>query len=183
MHLHNALVLGIIYNASSAVPGPSSTRGTAIHHHSASAGAKSDEPEGDEYQGVEAAPPSNGIHSPSIHPRKRLRLLVASLTDKERQRIKTAGRQANKSAAAGASALSWAGAGADLLEKRRKEEEKRTKEAEKRRLREVHTEIGGRDWVQEAISEELAKQENRAKLPVGALSLVRAAILGARTRL
>ncbi|CAO1637921.1 unnamed protein product [Parajaminaea phylloscopi] len=172
VHLHNALVLGILYNASSAVPGPSSSRGSynALPSHSEATAGHAGESFAspvDKADGAAAASPD--LFSESIHPRKRLRLLAASLPAKERLRIKTSGKPANKPTVPAASASSWAGAGADLLEKRRKEEEKKAKEAEKRRLRELYTQIGGDDWMQELAVEDATRQENRGKLPVSTL--------------
>lgn len=168
MHLHNALVLGILYNASSAVPGPSSSRGVVSSHHEANGTHAADgynDGTAGNAEGENAKP--SDLFSESIHPRKRLRLLAASISSKERQRIKASGKPAARHLATGANASSWAGAGADLLEKRRKEEDKKAREAEKRRLRGLHTQIGADDWMEEALQEETARQENRAKqLPV-----------------
>lgn len=163
------MIFGIIYNASSAVPGPSALKGghsgaserqadgTSLGKRNAIGAAETGDDQEDEGQD----------EYEHMSPRKRLRMLAASLPIKERQRIKAAGKPSERAGISGPNTSSWAGAGADLLEKRRKEEEKKSKEAERKRLREVHTEIGSIDWTRETLLAEAAKQEVRPKLPVG----------------
>ncbi|CAO1614440.1 unnamed protein product [Sympodiomycopsis kandeliae] len=175
VHLHNSLVLGILYNASSAVPGPSAHKGTMPHIP----GARADDAASRNGLNVGEQQEQHGgrtqLPEERIPPKKRLRMLAASLSIKERQRIKASGKEPDRAAVAGANTSSWAGAGADLLEKRRKEEEKKSKEAELKRRREVHTEIGSLDWTREALIEEVTKQELRAKVSVATLqALLRA---------
>ncbi|MCO5588200.1 hypothetical protein L7F22_042155 [Adiantum nelumboides] len=86
--------------------------------------------------------------------KKRLRLLTAGLSRKERSRIRNVPKQLTNShsmGSNGASSLGWAGAGADMLEKKRKEEEKRRSIEEKQRAREAYTEIGSMDWKRTAL--------------------------------
>lgn len=166
MHLHNALVLGILYNASSAVPGPSSSRGVlgtlnGSQNEPSSARNATNENAEEDTEDLDAELDA------SLPPGKRLRLLAASLSTKERQRIKAVGKPPARNFASGANASSWAGAGADLLEKKRKEEEKKQKEIDRRRLREVHTQISANDWAKDALAEDAVRQENRTKLPNG----------------
>lgn len=169
MHLHNAFVLGILFNASSGVAGPSSAHDTLSHQPGARKDGVSSH-----YRNINGTmapvdPDEDDIHGASQHipSKQRISMLAASLPIKERQRIKASGKIQERSSTAGSNTSSWAGAGADLLEKRRKEEEKKSKEAERKRLREVHTEIGALDWTREALLEEATKQEVRAKLPIG----------------
>ena len=72
--------------------------------------------------------------------KKRLRLLTAGLSRKERSRIRNVPKHLTNSHSMGtngASSLGWAGAGADMLEKKRKEEEKRRTIEEKERAKEI----------------------------------------------
>jgi transcriptional coactivator HFI1/ADA1 len=149
VHLHNSLLLGIIYNASPDVHLPSSNkRGLGARGGLASTAPSSDS--------EDAAGPSA--------PRKRLRALIAGMPQKERARLKAAAKPPPRAAVMGA--LGWAGAGADMLEKKRKEEERRRAKEEKRRVREATTEIGGADWRAEAASAEMRLRDVREKLSV-----------------
>lgn len=135
MHLHNALILGILYNATADVPGPSSPKLFAVGKHKR------------EQSGLDAGEEDEDPK------RKRLRTMVAGLSKKERQRLKLAGKppKAGAGAVASAANLGWAGAGADMLEKKRKEEEKRKAAEEKRRVREATSAIGSRDWKAQTV--------------------------------
>lgn len=75
---------------------------------------------------------------------KMLRHMYAGLSQKERQRLQhlPVGSQASLLA----SSAGWAGAGAELLEKKRKEDEKRKSVEERRRTREAKTAIGAPSW-------------------------------------
>lgn len=171
-------MLGILYNASSAVPGPSASRkgwGTsgafsASHsdHQTSIRQAEADayQQENGDFEAEDVDPEAA---TASIEPEKRVNILAASFTTAERQRIKSMSKPLSRNLSSIANTSSWAGAGADLLERKRKEEEKKTKETERKRLKEQHTEIGGRDWLKEVIAEDLACQENRASLPAGKL--------------
>lgn len=178
VHLHNSLVLGILYNASSAVPGPSASRkgwGTSgafsASHSDHQTSIRQAEAEAYQHENgdFEAEDVDPEAATASIEPEKRVNILAASFTTAERQRIKSMSKPLSRNLSSIANTSSWAGAGADLLERKRKEEEKKTKETERKRLKEQHTEIGGRDWLKEVIAEELACQENRASLPAGKL--------------
>jgi transcriptional coactivator HFI1/ADA1 len=87
-------------------------------------------------------------------PDKRLRLLAAGLSRRDRARIKNVPKAMSHSriSTSGAtSSLGWAGAGADMLEKKRKEEERRRTIDEKKRVKEVYTQIGAKDWKSEFL--------------------------------
>ncbi|MCO5562289.1 hypothetical protein L7F22_015914 [Adiantum nelumboides] len=87
-------------------------------------------------------------------PRKRLRALAAGLSKRDRARVKSIAKAATSSralASGGSASLGWAGAGADMLEKKRKEEDKRRTMEEKRKVKEVYTEIGARDWREDLV--------------------------------
>lgn len=157
VHLHNQFILGILFNASANVPGPSSPksgasalrskregRGTIVSLTgeilSDSSDAEDDMDGGD--SGMQLLQP----------PRKRLRALAAGLSKRDRVRVKSIAKAATSSrnlAGSGSASLGWAGAGADMLEKKRKEEEKRRMFEEKRRVKEVYSDIGARDWREE----------------------------------
>ncbi|CDS01444.1 related to HFI1-adaptor protein required for structural integrity of the SAGA complex [Sporisorium scitamineum] len=134
IHLHNALILGILYNASADVPGPSS-RATRPITRLLPDGATVTEEEEEE---------------PS---RKRLRNLVAGLPRKERLRLKNLEKagKLGANAVGGAASLGWAGSAADMLEKKRKDEEKRKVAEDRRKVRQYKSAIGAKDWKGEAI--------------------------------
>lgn len=134
VHLHNALILGILYNASADVPGPSSRAVRRITRVL---------PDGSTITEDEEEEPS----------RKRLRTLVAGLPRKERLRLKNlenAGKL-GANAVGGAASLGWAGSAADMLEKKRKDEEKRKVAEDRRKVRQYKSAIGAKDWRGEAI--------------------------------
>jgi transcriptional coactivator HFI1/ADA1 len=162
VHLHNQLVLGLLYNASAGIAGPSSLRNGHSHHKRDANGdlvgpngdliGSQDEDDEDEDE------PMNRVLAP---PGKRLRMLTAGLSRKDRARIKNIPKNMTHSkglASGAASSLGWAGAGADMLEKKRKEEEKRRSLEEKKRVKEVHTQIGAKDWKDQNLrgSEQIA---------------------------
>lgn len=143
--------MGLLYNASADVPGPSSRGGAGLHHHRNANGQLVDadgnvlgrllDEDDDDLQLLQPA-------------KKRLRLLTAGLSRKERSRIRNVPKQLTNShsmGSNGASSLGWAGAGADMLEKKRKEEEKRRSIEEKQRAREAYTDIGSKDWKSIAL--------------------------------
>lgn len=156
VHLHNQLVLGLLYNASAGIPGPSSPRSGHGHHKRDANGdligpngeaVSSQSEEGDEDE------PLNRVLAP---PGKRLRMLTAGLSRKDRARIKSIPKNMTHSkglASGAASSLGWAGAGADMLEKKRKEEEKRRSYEERKRVKEVHTQIGAKDWKDQILKD------------------------------
>ena len=136
------------------MPGPSSPRighghqkrdanGTLVGANGEAGGSQSDE---------EPHEPINQVLAP---PQKRLRLLTAGLSRKERARIKNVPKAMTHSralAGGATSSLGWAGAGADMLEKKRKDEEKRRSMEEKKRVKEVYTQIGAKDWRSSILS-------------------------------
>ncbi len=203
MHLHNALLLGLLYNSSPGVPGPSSSALGSAKSNARKAAAGGGRGAGLDDEDGEG-------------PRKRVRLLVSGLNRKERLRLKTLGKAGkggllgaaahanaggahggNGSSAASASAngngaaaavgaaasaaaaggagglgekssssnnLDWAGAGADILEKKRKDEERRRTVEEKKRYREAHTAIGSKAWKPELLKQTEAIEFARGKL-------------------
>lgn len=148
VHLHNSLILGLIHNASSDVPPPATPKrahaarvSTALPSSTSDGGSSSDD---------------------EVAPRKRLRAMVSGLSKKERQRLQAASRPAARPATAGA--VGWAGSGADMIEKKRKDEEKRRTKDDKKRIREVETHIGRKDWRAEAIQNEANVMASRERL-------------------
>ncbi|UZJ54269.1 hypothetical protein CBS101457_003589 [Exobasidium rhododendri] len=169
VHLHNQLVLGLLYNASAGIPGPSSLRNGSGHHKRDANGdlvgsdgelIGSQEEEEDEDESL------NRVLAP---PGKRLRMLTAGLSRKDRARIKNIPKNMTHSKGLGSgasSSLGWAGAGADMLEKKRKEEEKRRSIEEKKRVKEVQTQIGAKDWKDQILlgSEQVASVHGKLSL-------------------
>lgn len=132
--MHNALILGILYNASADVPGPSSRASRRVTRIL---------PDGTQVTEEEEEEPS----------RKRLRTLVAGLPRRERLRLSSlekAGKM-GLNHTSGAASLGWAGAAADMLEKKRKDEEKRKVAEDRRKVRQYKSAIGARDWKGQAI--------------------------------
>lgn len=152
VHLHNSLVLGLLFNASADVPGPSSVRNGAAHWHPMrDADGLDCRDEDAAARLLSDAEEDDCVLQP---PKKRLRLLAAGLPRKERARIRSIPKSLSSSrsqAAGGSSSLGWAGAGAELLEKKRKEEERRKSVMEKRRAKEAYTEIGSPAWKAAAL--------------------------------
>lgn len=134
VHLHNALILGILYNASADVPGPSSRASRRITRIL---------PDGTTITEEEEEEPS----------RKRLRNLVAGLPRKERLRLKNLDKagKLGANAVGGAASLGWAGSAADMLEKKRKDEEKRKVAEDRKKVRQYKSAIGAKDWKGQAI--------------------------------
>lgn len=134
VHLHNALILGILYNASADVPGPSSRASRRITRIL---------PDGTTITEEEEEEPS----------RKRLRNLVAGLPRKERLRLKNLENvgKLGANAVGGAAGLGWAGSAADMLEKKRKDEEKRKVAEDRRKVRQYKSAIGAKNWKGQAI--------------------------------
>lgn len=107
--------------------------------------------------------------------RKRLRHLVAGLTNNERARLKNigqpiraglGGQSSNSGSIQGSIAnLGWAGAGADLLGKKRRDEEKRKMMEDKRKVRELMTDVGSKDWRSNATQAEANLSTIKEKLP------------------
>ena len=83
------------------------------------------------------------------HAAKRLRHMYAGLPQCERLRLKSLPR--TNAASTHTAASVWAGAGAELLEKKRKEDEKRRAVEERRRTREIKTAVGAAHWRMSAV--------------------------------
>ncbi|EPQ26010.1 uncharacterized protein PFL1_06464 [Pseudozyma flocculosa PF-1] len=165
VHLHNSLILGILYNASADVPGPSSGRRggrTRVRRRLPDGTILSDDETDDE--------------EPS---KKRLRALVAGLPKKERMRLKNLERagKLGTNSAGGALGLGWAGSAADLLEKKRKEEEKRKVVEDRRKVREVKSAIGARDWKGQTLQSANHLDAVRGKLSLSTQQAVARAML------
>ena len=147
VHLHNSLLLGLLYNASPGVPGPS----TALVNKNARKVTSA---------GLDAADDDR-------NPRKRIRYLVAGLNKQERLRLKNLGKAGKGSfgvTAAEKANLDWAGAGADMLEKKRREDERKRHIEERRRYREAQTTIGAKSWKAETLQEHEAADFVRGRL-------------------
>lgn len=143
------MILGILYNASADVPGPS-TR-TALRRITRVL------PDGSTITEEEPEEPS----------RKRLRTLVAGLPRKERLRLKNlekAGKLGGFGSIGVAASLGWAGSAADMLEKKRKEEEKRKVAEDRRKVRLYKSAIGAKDWKGQAIEANQQIASVRGKL-------------------
>lgn len=157
MHLHNSLVLGLLFNASADVPGPSTSKLSTIRKRERDANGNVIESRSGDDRSVQSDgegidEPINRILAP---PEKRLRLLAAGLSRKDRARVKNVPKAMThtRGLASGAtSSLGWAGAGADMLEKKRKEEEKKRLFDDKKRVKEVYTQVGAKDWQSEIRS-------------------------------
>ncbi|CAD6915525.1 unnamed protein product [Tilletia controversa] len=199
IHLHNALIMGILHNASPGVPGPSTD-----DDPSGSGSNKRRKP-GD-------PDPDAAVEVPI---RKRQRLVLAGLPKRERQRIKLVGKlsrgptaaasavsalgpalSAASAAGAGAGApdvvnpnanadstaaimaggVGWAGANAEMLERKRKEQEKRKAAEEKRRIRETLTDIGARDWRGETSEQTESIESIKDKLSASTQSAIARAL-------
>lgn len=102
--------------------------------------------------------------------------MVAGLTNNERSRLKNIGQPIRAGLATNSSSstnggqssianLGWAGAGADLLGKKRREEEKRKMMEEKRKVRELMTDVGSKDWRSSAVQAEAHLSGLKEKLP------------------
>ncbi|TKY89927.1 hypothetical protein EX895_001225 [Sporisorium graminicola] len=155
IHLHNALILGILYNASADVPGPSSRAARRITRLL---------PDGTTVTEEEEEEPS----------RKRLRNLVAGLPRKERLRLKNLEKagKLGANAVGGAASLGWAGSAADMLEKKRKDEEKRKVAEERRKVRQYKSAIGAKDWKGQAVQATQQIAAVRTKLSFSAQQAV-----------
>ncbi|SNX85200.1 related to HFI1 - adaptor protein required for structural integrity of the SAGA complex [Melanopsichium pennsylvanicum] len=159
IHLHNALILGILYNASADVPGPSSRTSRRITRILPDGSTITEEEE----------------ESPS---RKRLRNLVAGLPRKERLRLKNLEKAGKLGAGAigGAASLGWAGSAADMLEKKRKDEEKRKVAQDRKKVREYKSAIGAKDWRGHAVQANQQIAAVRGKLSFSAQQAVARAL-------
>jgi transcriptional coactivator HFI1/ADA1 len=160
------LVLGLLYNASADVPGPSSTRTGQNHHKRDANGTLVGLDEETKDSVSDDDEPMHRILAP---PEKRLRVLTAGLSRKDRARIKNIPKtmtHTRGSTSGATSSLGWAGAGADMLEKKRKDEEKKRSIEEKKRVKEVYTQIGAKDWKSQILagSAQVASVHDRLSL-------------------
>ncbi|KAK0523599.1 hypothetical protein OC834_004840 [Tilletia horrida] len=202
IHLHNALIMGILHNASPGVPGPSTDDDPT------GTGSSKRRKPGD--------PDPDATVEVSTH--KRQRLVLAGLPKRERQRIKLVGKLSrgptasaatantassaltalgptlSAASAAGAGAgdsgagsnadsaallaggVGWAGANAEMLERKRKEQEKRKAVEEKRRIRENLTNIGARDWRGETTQQAESLDDVKDKLSASTQSAIARAL-------
>lgn len=142
--LHNALILSILAHALEPAADATGTRHAAhgihapaspIHAPRALLGDHTDDDEDD----TDYDPPVGGTDSRG---RKRLRHMYAGLSAYERTRL----QQLPLSPGVSAASAGWAGAGAELLERKRKEDEKRRSVEERRRTRETSSAIGALGW-------------------------------------
>lgn len=104
-------------------------------------------------------PPVDGLDGRGM---KRLRHMYAGLTEEERARLDSLAKQ--NASAAHTSASVWAGAGAELLEKKRKEDEKRRAIEDRRRTREVKSAIGASHWRLSAMQTAAQTETLRSRL-------------------
>lgn len=140
--LHNALVLSMLAEASTQVSTSAAGAGVGAHAPTSPIvprAALLDED--DEARSSALEPPVEGRTSRGL---KRLRHMYAGLSEDERARLDMLSKQS--AAGAHTSASVWAGAGAELLEKKRKEDEKRRAIDERRKAREVKSAIGASHW-------------------------------------
>ncbi|KAI3628614.1 hypothetical protein CBS14141_000317 [Malassezia furfur] len=158
--LHNALVLSMLAAASApprhagrGVPGTTAAPTSPIRVRDASL------LDSDADEDLEHEPPVNGIDTRSS---KRLRHMYAGLSQRERARLQQlpTGSQSGVHTAA----TVWAGAGAELLEKKRKEDEKRKAVEERRRTREAKSAIGAVSWRAHAVQSAVQTDTIRARL-------------------
>ena len=159
--LHNALVLSILAEANSG-SSASAASGTGasvraltspIQPRRAVLNDSTDESDD------KTEPPVDGRASRGL---KRLRHLYAGLSDDERKRLDQLSKQSASSTHTSASV--WAGAGAELLEKKRKEDERRRAVEERRRAREIKLAIGASHWRLSAMQTAAQTESIRSRL-------------------
>ncbi|WFD31030.1 hypothetical protein MSPP1_002059 [Malassezia sp. CBS 17886] len=162
--LHNALVLSLL-SASSARPAGGLDCGRAdaqgVHassspirmRHSALCDSDSDDE-------ALCEPPVDGVTNQRAY--KRLRHMYAGLPQKERLRLSQLPK--NNNVSVHTSAAVWAGAGAELLEKKRKEDERRRAVEDKRRTREAKSAVGALSWRRHAVQAAAQTDSLRAQL-------------------
>ena len=139
--LHNALILKLLAEASAA---PTSLgRGAAQGMQAPTSPIRARRaPLLDESESDEAHEPP--VYGHTGRGAKRLRHMYAGLSSQERARLQQLPKTNQASMHTAASV--WAGAGAELLEKKRKEDEKRRAVEEWRRTREAKLAIGAEHW-------------------------------------
>lgn len=157
--LHNALVLSMLAAASAP---PHKAARAAVGTTAPTSPIRANDAslyELDADSDLEHEPPVNGVAARS---HKRLRHMYAGLTQRERARL----QQLPTSSQGGVhtAATVWAGAGAELLEKKRKEDEKRKAVEERRRTREAKSAIGAVSWRTHAMQSAVQTDAMRAHL-------------------
>ena len=155
--LHNALVLSILAQACS----KSSSSGLGAGARSLTSPIQPRAALLDDADEAADAlePPVDGHDGRGL---KRLRHMYAGLTEDERARLDSLAKQNASSAHTSASV--WAGAGAELLEKKRKEDEKRRAIEDRRRTREVKSAIGASHWRLSAMQTAAQTETLRSRL-------------------
>lgn len=158
--------MGLLYNASADVPGPSTGRAGVLHPlHD----GNRFHPEDDDEAAVNMFSDTGDDDLVLQPPAKRLRLLTAGLSRKDRARIRSIPKSLHHARSLGGgdtSSLGWAGAGAELLEKKRKEEEKRKSASDKKRAKEAYTEVGAPDWKVAALQSASDLSAHRDRLAI-----------------
>ncbi|WFD25886.1 hypothetical protein MNAN1_000854 [Malassezia nana] len=157
--LHNALVLSMLAEASASV---SALGSGAVHGMQAPTSPirvrvnllDSDDDSDDAREPPVSGQPGRG--------RKRLRHMYAGLTQYERERLHSLPKTDHASTHTAASV--WAGAGAELLERKRKEDEKRRAIEERRRTREAKLAIGASHWRLAAMQTAAQADSLRSRL-------------------
>lgn len=159
--LHNAFVLSILAEVSTAATGGEHRMRGRHGAHAPTSPIRApqstfyDPDESDEWED----PPVDGSARAG---RKRLRHLFAGLSQRERKRLQLLPRSGTSAVATGSAG--WAGAGAELLEKKRKEDEKRKSIEEKRRTREAKSAIGAVSWQSMALQAASQAENLRPRL-------------------
>lgn len=98
--------------------------------------------------------------------------MVAGLTKRERAALKALGGGRRTGPGGGFlgegsadPSLEWAGMAADLLERKRKEDDRRRTVEEKKRFRETRTAIGARDWHTDMVAGQDFVEAAQPRLP------------------
>ncbi|WFD37051.1 hypothetical protein MCUN1_003943 [Malassezia cuniculi] len=158
--LHNALVLSMLARALEPTTDPSGSRHAAHGVHAPASPIRAPRAllgDGAEDDDIDYDPPIAGSDEPG---RKRLRHMYAGLPASERERLK----QLPKCPGASAASAGWAGAGAELLERKRKEDEKRRSVEERRRTREATSAVGAVGWQAAAMAAAAQAESIRPRL-------------------
>lgn len=157
--LHNALVLSMMAEASASA---SSLGSGAVHGMQAPTSpirARANLLDSDDDSDDAREPPVGGYPGRGC---KRLRHMYAGLSQYERQRLQSLPKTDHASMHTAASV--WAGAGAELLERKRKEDEKRRAVEERRRTREAKLAIGASHWRLTAMQTTAQAESLRSRL-------------------
>ncbi|SHO77307.1 Uncharacterized protein MSYG_1648 [Malassezia sympodialis ATCC 42132] len=157
--LHNSLVLSMMAEASAPV---SSLGSGAVHGMQAPTSpirARTNLLDSDDDSDDAREPPVGGHPGRGL---KRLRHMYAGLSQHERKRLQSLPKTDHASLHTAASV--WAGAGAELLERKRKEDEKRRAVEERRRTREAKLAIGASHWRLAAMQTAAQADSLRSRL-------------------